>query len=460
MPSKSQNEFFQLTGLAREFENKTLKPSEITEFYLRRILENDASIKAFETTYADAAMRAAKAADYQIAEGNWLGPFHGIPFVLKDICDLEGHVTTCGSKLYKNRVANSTAIIASRLFSAGGILLGKSKTVEFAFGGWGTNQKMGTPRNPWDNQKYRICGGSSSGSAAALAGNMAVCAIGTDTGGSVRLPSAFCGLTGLKVTKGRVPTDGIMPLSHTLDTPGPMARSIADLMVMFEVLLGTKREEIQRSVKPFIDNDIHFMERLPKVRLGTINTRARRECSSQVLKHYDKVIKILESSGAIIETYEPIIDFSEISERISDIIAVEAYHHHGHLYEENSNPMDEDVRKRVLKVRNYTAYNYLNLLKKRKEAQKLFFNSIKGYDALLSPTTTSEAPLVSEVDQSISPGYFTRPINYYDMCAISIPMGLSKNKLPLGLQISARPCEELTALKIGAIIEQEIGSIF
>ena len=183
---------------------KHWKFSQITEFYLQRILENDKKIKAFEVIYPDAAMKSAKAADSQIAEGNWLGPFHGIPFVLKDICDLEGHITTCGSELYKNRVSISTASIASRLLSAGGILLGKSKTVEFAFGGWGTNQRMGTPMNPWDEKNHRICGGSSSGSAAALAANMAVCAIGTDTGGSIRFPSACCGIVGIKPTYSRV----------------------------------------------------------------------------------------------------------------------------------------------------------------------------------------------------------------------------------------------------------------
>ena len=460
MQPQLNNEFFKLANLSRDFKEKTRKPSEVTQFYLERIIKNDPKIGAFENFYPEAAIKVAQVADDQIAKGNWMGPFHGIPFVLKDICEVEGHITTCGSEIYKNRISTATASVAKRLMGAGGILLGKSKTVEFAFGGWGTNQRMGTPWNPWDKDNHRICGGSSAGSAAALASNMAVCAIGTDTGGSVRLPSAFCGLTGLKVAKGRLPTDGIMPLSHTLDTPGPMARSVTDMSIMFEVLLGTNGKEIEEKIKSQITEGDFSGEHGRKFRLAVINDKARRECSSQVLKHYDQVIKILQNRGAIVGTYNPKIDFAEISKRMGDIIAVEAYHHHGHLYENKANPMDEDVRQRVLKVKGYSAARYLKLLRDREESKREFLNSFERFDALITPTTTSEAPLVCNVDQAVSPGYFTRPANYFDMCALSLPMGLSKNGLPLSLQISARPVSELTAIRIGVEVERQIGSIY
>ncbi|HET7408697.1 MAG TPA: amidase, partial [Paracoccaceae bacterium] len=235
-----------LTGLADAYRDGALRPSAVVEAHLDRIAQADGSIGAYQAVYADEARQAAGAADKALATGHRIGPFHGVPFALKDIVDLEGRVTTGGSKALEDRVSPVTATVARRLLSAGGILLGKTKTVELAFGGWGTNQRMGTPRNPWDMETHRVCGGSSSGSAAAVAAGLAVCALGTDTGGSVRLPAGFCGLTGLKVTAKRLPADGILALSQTLDTPGPMARSVADTLLMFEVLDGREPCAIDR----------------------------------------------------------------------------------------------------------------------------------------------------------------------------------------------------------------------
>ncbi len=233
--SQLDKNFYSIDELSKSFQEGHFKPSEITEFYLNNIAKKDPEVQSYQEVYAESAILSAKVADQAISSGNRLGPFHGIPFVLKDIYDVQGKITTSGSKIFEAKVAETTSTMARHLLSAGGILLGKSKTVEFAFGGWGTNQKMGTPWNPWDKKHHRICGGSSSGSAAALAANLAVCATGTDTGGSVRLPASFCGVTGLKVTKDLLSTKGITPLSHTLDTPGPMARSLLDLVIMFEV---------------------------------------------------------------------------------------------------------------------------------------------------------------------------------------------------------------------------------
>ena len=210
-----------LIALADAYLDGAIRPSAVVEAHLERIERLDGRIGSYQVVYADEARRAADAADRAIAAGHRIGPFHGVPFALKDLIDLEGRVTTGGSKALEHRVSPATATIARRLISAGGILLGKTRTVELAFGGWGTNQRMGTPRNPWDMRTRRVCGGSSLGSAAAVAAGLAVCAVGTDTGGSVRLPAGFCGMAGLKVTEGRLPSDGILPLSHTLDTPGP-----------------------------------------------------------------------------------------------------------------------------------------------------------------------------------------------------------------------------------------------
>ena len=173
----------------------------------------DNKLGAFETVFSDDAMRQAHLADIEISAGSYIGPLLRIPFAIKDIFDLEGTICTKGSLALKKNRSECTGTVVQRLISAGGIIIGKTKTVEHAFGGWGTNQKMGTPWNPWDTKNHRIPGGSSSGSAVATAAKMAVFAIGSDTGGSIRLPAAFCGITGLKLTEGTIPCDGIMPLS-------------------------------------------------------------------------------------------------------------------------------------------------------------------------------------------------------------------------------------------------------
>src|SRR5258705_1103440 len=181
---------------------------------------------------------AAEGADRAIRSGHRMGPLHGVPIALKDLVDLEGRVTTGGSKVWANRVSPVTATLAERAIAAGMIVLGKTHTVEFAMGSWGTNTHMGTPRNPWDLAVHRTPGGSSSGSAVAVAAGLAPIAIGTDTGGSVRLPAGSCGIVCLKVTAGRISTYGVLPLSFTLDTPGPIARSVEDTALIYPRLSG------------------------------------------------------------------------------------------------------------------------------------------------------------------------------------------------------------------------------
>jgi len=208
-----------ISELSAAFQSGELTPTNAVDAALAQIEKHEPKLGAFEIVLADRARVAAEAASQSIATGHRIGPFHGVPFALKDLVDVEGLVTTGGTEVRAHNVATSTATIAKRLIAAGGILVGKTKTVEVAYGAWGTNQVRGTPWNPWDAEVHRMPGGSSSGSGVAVASRMAHCAVGTDTGGSVRIPAAACGLTGLKVTEGRLPLDGIVPLSHTLDTP-------------------------------------------------------------------------------------------------------------------------------------------------------------------------------------------------------------------------------------------------
>ena len=454
----SNKKFYSIAELSESFREGSIKPSEITEFYLNNIAKKDSEIQSYQEVYIESATMTSKAADKAMSLGQRLGPFHGIPFVLKDIYDVQGEITTSGSKVFANKVAETTSTMAKRLLAAGGVLLGKSKTVEFAFGGWGTNQNMGTPRNPWDKENHRICGGSSSGSAAALASDLAVCATGTDTGGSVRLPAAFCGVTGLKVTKDLLSTKGITPLSHTLDTPGPMARSLFDLVVMFEVLKGTDGSEIDKKMRCKTGSFYDLIQGVSGLRIGAIDKNDRSRCSSKVLQQYDKILGMLESQGATIEEFTSPIDFHDMSQKTGDIISIEAYSYHGHLCEDRNNLIDQNVRQRILKAKDFSASQYLKLLEEKEANQQIFLDSISSLDALVTPTTTHEAALINEVDQEISPGHFTRPFNYTNMCALSVPIGLGNNNLPVGFQIAARPNNEKITLRIGGEVERNVPS--
>src|SRR5205814_7275275 len=208
------------------FARRALSPVDVVDVLLGRIEKLDPTLHAFIDVYAADARLAAEAADRAIRSGHAVGPLHGVPVALKDLVDLEGRVTTGGSKVWAKRVSAVTATLARRFIGAGMIVLGKTHTVEFAMGGWGTNTHMGTPWNPWDAKVHRTPGGSSSGSGVAVAAGLAPAAIGTDTGGSVRLPAAWCGIVGLKTTVGRISTHGVLPLSSTLAPPGPPAAPV------------------------------------------------------------------------------------------------------------------------------------------------------------------------------------------------------------------------------------------
>ncbi|MEM7742581.1 MAG: amidase [Pseudomonadota bacterium] len=447
-----------LTGLADAYTNGETTPAEVTDAHLARIAALDPEIGAYQAVHADTAREAADAATKAIHSGHRIGPFHGIPFALKDICELEGQVTTAGSAAWADRVSSHTGTVARRLIQAGGILLGKTKTVEFAYGGWGTNQRMGTPKNPWDLATHRAPGGSSSGSGAAVAAGLAVCAVGTDTGGSVRIPAAFCGITGLKTTEGQVPTDGIIPLSHTLDTPGPLARSVADALVMYEVMAG---REAHLTARDLVDGAGRFAvltEGVMGLRLGTLTDAEREACTPEVLAGYDAACARLGGLGAHLAPFDMPTPFARTASKIGRLMSAEAWYHHQTLYGDPDAPMDEDVRPRMLFGEKISAAEYLGILDARRAEQARMAQAMSGLDAILTPTATRTAPPLDEINQGVSPAHFTRTFNYLAMCGLSVPTGLAADGLPTSLQIACRGGDEYLALRIGAALEAAQGS--
>jgi aspartyl-tRNA(Asn)/glutamyl-tRNA(Gln) amidotransferase subunit A len=440
--------------MSAEIAARRLSPVEIVDAALRRIEASDGKLHAFVEVYDEEARLAAEAADKAIRSGHAIGPLHGIPIALKDLIEIEGRITTGGSQVWRDRRSNHTATLAKRLIGAGLIVIGKTHTVEFAMGGWGTNQHRGTPWNPWDLEVARTPGGSSSGSGVAVAAGFAPWAIGTDTGGSVRLPASWCGLTGLKTTIGRVSTYGILPLAPTLDTPGPMARSVLDAALLYNVMQGTDPlDPCTRGIEP--SDPMPLLKRgVRGLRLARMPEAESTGVAADVLAAYDASVEVLARLGAeIVSVALPhrMTDFTDLTGRI---IGAEGYFLLGHLVDDMSLPIDDAVRPRIGAGRNISSRDYLRALSEREQAKREFATALDGIDALLTPTTLTAAIPLGEVDQTSTPAHFTRFVNALDLCALALPDGFTANGLPLSLQIVCRACDEATALRIGWAYQQ------
>jgi aspartyl-tRNA(Asn)/glutamyl-tRNA(Gln) amidotransferase subunit A len=297
--------------------------------------------------------------------------------------------------------------------------------VEFACGGWGTTQHLGTPWNPWDAEVPRTPGGSSSGSGVAVAARLAPWAIGTDTGGSIRMPASWCGITGLKTTLGRISTHGILPLSPSLDTPGPMARTVRDAALLYEILQGPDPlDPLTRGRQPA--DPMPTLERgVRGLRLARLPTEERSGVAAEVLHAYDRSLAVLAALGAeIVDVALPfrLVDFVSMT----SIMQAEAYFLHGHIAEDPGLTLDEAVRRRLLVGAGLSAYDYLATLRRREQ----------------------------EVDQKETPTRFARFVNLLEMCALALPNGVTAEGLPTSLQIVCRGYEEALALRIGHAYQQ------
>jgi aspartyl-tRNA(Asn)/glutamyl-tRNA(Gln) amidotransferase subunit A len=457
MPNTGDPSLLSATELSVAISARKLSPVEVTEAFLDRIAAQDQQLHAYIDVYADDAKQAAEAADKAIRSGHQIGPLHGVPIALKDLIDLEGRVTTGGSMAWRDRRSPGTATLARKLIAAGMIVLGKTHTVEFAMGGWGTNHHIGTPWNPWDAQIARTPGGSSSGSGVAVAAAMAPWAIGTDTGGSVRLPASWCGITGLKTTVGRVSCHGILPLAPSLDTPGPMARSVDDAALLFSVMQGyDPLDRLTHAAPPPADPFPTLRRGARGLRLARMPAAERDSCDPEMLAAYDAALETLARAGADIVDIVLPIAFADATVATGRIIGSEAYRLTGALVDDPAQPIDPAVRPRIQLGRDIRAHQYLTALADRDRMKTAFLAALDrdGIDALLTPTTQTAAIPNEAVDQNTTPAHFTRVFNLLEMCALAVPSGFTAGGLPLSLQIACRPYDEAMALRIGWAYQQ------
>jgi aspartyl-tRNA(Asn)/glutamyl-tRNA(Gln) amidotransferase subunit A len=440
--------------LSHAFGARTLSPVEVVEALLERIARRGRALHAFIAVHAAEARLAAEAADKAIRSGHRVGPLHGVPIALKDLVDLQGRVTTGGSMVWQDRVSPVTATLAERLVAAGMIVLGKTHTVEFAMGSFGTNTHLGTPRNPWDPVVHRAPGGSSSGSGVAVAAGLAPVAIGTDTGGSVRMPASWCGTVGLKVTAGRISTHGVLPLSPTLDTPGPLARSVEDAALIFRVLNGPDPRDPQTLAWTAADPMPALRRGVAGLRLAVMPDAERAGVADEVLAAYDASLQTLAGLGARLVRPTLPHRFGDYAAATGRIIGAEGYRFVGHLVDDMSLPVDPHVRPRIQLGRDVSARDYLLTLAEMHDRRREFAAALADVDALLTPTTQTVAPPVDAIDQSGTAAYFTRAGNYLGLCGLAVPSGFTAAGLPTSLQVLCHPGDEATALRIGWAYEQ------
>jgi aspartyl-tRNA(Asn)/glutamyl-tRNA(Gln) amidotransferase subunit A len=454
--------FQSLTELSHLLADGKTSSREIVEACLARIDALDNRLHAFVDVYRDDARAAADTADLERRAGVVRGPLAGLPIALKDLLHLEGRQTTAGSKSWLARISDHTATAVERLIAAGMIPLGKTHMVEFAFGGWGRNQPLGAPWNPWDMHTHRVAGGSSSGSAVAVAGGLVPAAIGSDTGGSIRIPASLCGLTGLKPTYGLVSLYGAVPLSPTLDSIGPLAHTVEDAALLTAAIAGRDPRDPATLAAPPFDVSSSLARRPESAALLTgmrITALARDAFPAgtlpEVVRAYDSAIATLSGLGASVEEVAVPLDFDEIMAKNGRIIAAEAYAIHREYIEDEHLDIDPWVRRRVLSGKAISAADYIDDIAARQRAGAAFADWMRERDALLTPTLPITATPLAEVDEATTPlATWTRAANYLGVCALSLPAGFSADGLPIGVQLTGARFAEATLVKIGRAFQK------
>lgn len=431
--------------LARQ-ESGELTAAQLVEASLARIAALDSELGAFVSVFDAEARSAAEQADRDRAAGASLGPLHGIPVAVKDLADIAGWPTGFGSRAYATGPAAGDAEIVRRLRRAGAIIVGKTQMVEFAFGSWGTNYSLGTPRNPRDRATARVPGGSSSGSAVAVAAGMVPAAIGSDTGGSVRIPAALCGLVGLKTTVGLLPMDGVAALSPTLDTLGPLVHCVEDAARLLSALLGATL-----SVPPLTPDQLT---------LGAVDGDQLEPLDAPVRRAYESTLERLRAAGCRLRPFRFPLHPVEMQAFSGRLMAYEAYGLLRHLVDDDSLPLDPHVRTRVLGGRGITAEAYEAVMHLRDEHCAAFAAAYAGLDGLVMPTVPLCATPIVEADESTIPmSRLTRAANYLDLSAITVPAGALAPGLPVGIQLIVPGGAEARALGLGRLVEELVGQV-
>ncbi|WOH63714.1 amidase [Bradyrhizobium sp. BWA-3-5] len=452
--------FSTAADIGRALASGKLTSVEVVATLIDRIAKYDTSLNSFIEVFEKEARSAALDADKRREQGASKGPLDGVPIAVKDLFDVAGYPTGAGSRAIAAQPATTSASAVKRVVDQGMIVLGKTHTVEFAFGGWGTNPVCGTPVNPRDRTTPRVPGGSSSGSGVAVAAGLVPVALGTDTGGSVRNPSALCGIIGLKTSLGLVGRAGVWPLAMSFDTVGPMARSVEDVALLHAALQGYDPDDPTTfGLKPI--NPMVSLERgISGLTFRVPSSKDLEDVAPAILSDFRAVLLELEKLGATIDEKSMPRPLKEYAALGSNIITTEAWHHLRRYAEPSDSVVDPLIRSRLSRGREFDADKYLNLMDQRRLVQSEFNRYLNGADAFLNPTSPITAPPIQGAHETIAPmGICTRFVSLMDMAALSIPIGLVEG-LPTALQIVVRRFDDHMALRIGRALEIQRQGLF
>ncbi len=446
--------------IARDLRGHRVSSVELTEAYLDRIQRVEPKVHAIITLAAEEALADARAADKEIGAGRYRGMLHGVPVGLKDLFRTKGLRTTSGSKIYQDYVPSEDATVVQRLKSAGAVIVAKLMMTEFAFGEQGPNQHYGKVRNPWDTE--RLPGGSSTGSAAAVAAGECAISFGSDTGGSIRVPAALCGLAGLKPTYGLVSRHGMTPLSWSLDHPGPMCRSVLGVAAALQAVAGEDSQD--GSTKGAVAPDYigALTGEIQGMRFGVPKEYVWDLIEPEVADAVRHAFATLEKLGAsVIEVSIPHLE--QLSLVMSTIIPAEAGAIHRDLVLARGAEYDSVTRLHIETGLFVSAADYIKAQQSRHILNLEIDEALRQVDALVMPTSPVVAPRYDQPLVSLGDTQFrvrfllsriTRVFNPGGYPAVTVPCGFTQSMLPVGMQIVARRFEDATVLRIAHAYEQ------
>ncbi len=449
-----------ITELAPLIQSKQISPVELFDDVLKRIHTLQPKLNSFITITEAEGRRAAIEAEAEIRNGHYRGPLHGIPISIKDLFATRGVRTTAGSKVLGNWVPDYDAAAVVRLHEAGMVMVGKTNMHEFAYGVTNDNPHYGPARNPWD--PTRVPGGSSGGSGAAVASSQCTASLGSDSGGSIRIPSAVCGVVGLKPTYGRVSRYGAIPLAWSLDHVGPLTKTVEDAAIMLAAIAGPDPRDPSASSRPLPDYRQEMRGSIRGMRLGVPRQYFSEHVDPETQKLVSAAIRQLESLGATrVEVDIPDLEICSAME--AHITLAEATSYHEPYLKKQADDYGPGVRTDLEAGRYLLATDYVKSQRARTLLQRNFNEALKQAEVIVSPTLPALPPLVGEVlvqsgdlQENVIDAFlrFNIPYDLTGFPAISLPCGFSASGLPVGLQIAGKAFDEVTILRAASAYEQ------
>jgi aspartyl-tRNA(Asn)/glutamyl-tRNA(Gln) amidotransferase subunit A len=445
--------FLTIKQLSHLIQKKEVSPVELTNSFLERINRLDGKINAYITLLESKSIKTSQKAEKAILSGDYLGPLHGIPISIKDAIITKGIRTTVGSKILSDFIPEEDSTAVKRLKQAGAIIIGKTNLDEFAYSLTTENPYYGTTRNPWDIE--RIAGGSSGGSAAAIAASLCAGSIGSDTGCSIRQPASLCGVVGFKPTYGRVSRFGVIPVAWSLDHVGPIVKCVEDAAIELNAIAGRDVKDDSSSHMPVPDYTRTLKKEIKRLKIGIPKEYFFENIDLEVRDRVMKAIKNLQDLGAsTTEVSFPYVNYAPAMTWI--IVRAEAYSYHEPLFKKRGEEYGPFSRENLEVGPFISANHYLKAQRVRKLLQEQLFTVLKEVNAIVIPTTPTPAPRIGQQvlrigQEEAKIGVLNRlanPFNLSGLPAISIPCGFTADGLPVGLQIAGRPFDEETVLRV------------